>query len=142
MSLRRISTKTDEFLLARGIDHPEIRQLIAVHALLVLGGASLSALLGAAPHMLAFLLGGGLSFANFYLLARLIPNLVWAQKGGTFALLFGFYLRLLLTGLILFLAVAWLKMPVLSLLLGLSTVFLNILIWLGKFVLTHKHKEA
>jgi hypothetical protein len=54
----------------------------------------------------------------------------------------GFYLRLLGTGFILFLAVAWLKMPIVSLLLGLSTVFLNILLWLGKFVLTHKHKEA
>ena len=142
MSLRRISATIDDSLYARGIVHPEIRLLIVVHLLLVLGGGSCYALFGAGSDLAAFLLGGGLSFGNFYLLARMVPNLVWAQKGGTFALLFGFYLRLLCIGLILFLAIAWLKMPVLSLLLGLSTVFLNILIWLGKFVLTHKHKEA
>lgn len=93
-------------------------------------------------HFAAFGVGAALSFANFYTLARIVPHLVLSQSGGTFSLLFAFYLRLLLTGCVLFLCIAWLKFPVGSLLFGLSTVLLTILVWLGKFVLTHKHKEA
>ncbi len=137
-----MSQKANEFLLERGVGNSEVRHLIFLHFFIFLGGLGLYACIGDGPHFAAFALGGGLSFGNFYLLAKMVPQVIWAQKSGTFTLLFAFYLRLLGTGLILFLAVAWLKMPIVSLLLGLSTVFLNILIWLGKFILTNKHKEA
>ncbi len=142
MSLGRINQKTDELLRQRGIENSEARQLIGLHSALFLVGLVLYAGFGNLAHLAAYALGGCLSIGNFYLLAKIIPQVIGGQKGGTFVLLLGFYLRLLGTGFILFLAVAWLRMPIVSLLLGLSTVFLNILLWLGKFVLTHKHKEA
>ena len=142
MSLGKINQTADEVLRRRGIENPEVRHLIVLHSIIFLGGLILYACFGSLAHFGAYALGGCLSMGNFYLLAKIVPQVIGGQKGGTFVLLFGFYLRLLGTGLILFLAVAWLRMPIVSLLLGLSTVFLNIVIWLGKFILTHKHKEA
>ncbi|MCF8105249.1 MAG: ATP synthase subunit I [Desulfohalobiaceae bacterium] len=116
--------------------------MIRLHLMIILGLAAGWLGLAGGEHFAAFAVGAVLSFVNFYILARIIPHLVWGQSGGTFSLVFGFYLRLLLTGCVLFLCIAWLEFPVVSLLLGLSTVLLTILVWFAKFVLTHKHKEA
>lgn len=142
MNLEKIRKKTNDWLRQRGIRNPEVRWLVRLHLVIILSGSALFFALAGGVHFAAFGLGAVLSFVNFYILARIVPHLVWSQSGGTFSLLFGFYLRLLLTGCVLFLCIAWLKLPVVSLLLGLSTVLLTILVWFAKFVLTHKHKEA
>lgn len=142
MKLARIRKDTDDFLKQRGIDNPEVRWLLALHLLILVGGAALFLALWSGVHLAAYCVGGLLSFLNFYILARVVPRLVQSGSGGIFSLVFGFYLRLVLTGVVLFLSIAWLDFPVVSLLLGLSTVLLTIMAWFCKFVLTHKHKEA
>ncbi len=92
----------------------------------------------------SYLIGALLSFFNFLVLARRIPVLIKMSKGSVFFLLVSFYFRLLFTALVLFICIAVIRLPVYSLLLGLSTVVITVFLWMGKFIFItyYKQKEA
>ncbi len=93
-------------------------------------------------YLASFLVGALLVTLNFLILARKLPFLIKTQKGSVFSLLVSFYFRLLFTGVVLFFCIAVVKFPVLSLLIGLSTVIITIMLWALRFILLYKHKEA
>jgi hypothetical protein len=125
-----------------GIDHPEIRWMVKFQYGLVPLAAALVLFSGHLEWTAPFLLGGLLATFNFTVLARIVPRLVFMRQGGVFSLLVSFYLRLIVTAGALFLAIAWARFSIPALLLGLSTVLISLTAWGGKFLLTHKHKEA
>ncbi len=93
-------------------------------------------------YLASFLVGALLVTFNFLILARKLPFLIKTQKGSVFSLLVSFYSRLLFTGVVLFFCIAVVKFPIFSLLIGLSTVIVTIMLWGLKFILLYKHKEA
>jgi uncharacterized membrane protein YjjP (DUF1212 family) len=97
--------------------------------------------LGLRERLAAFATGAALISFNFFVLAKMVPKLVFEQKGAVFSLLCGFYLRLILTAAALYLAIAWARFPVVFLLAGLSTILVTFAAWSGRFI-TNKHKEA
>lgn len=125
-----------------GIDHPEIGWMVKFQYLLVPLAAALIYLGGNVDWLAPFLLGALLATFNFTVLARIVPRLVFMRQGGVFSLLVSFYLRLFFTAGVLFLAIAGARFSIPALLLGLSTVLVSLTAWGGKFLLTHKHKEA
>jgi uncharacterized membrane protein YjjP (DUF1212 family) len=140
--LRKISRKIDRFLLRRGIDNPEVRWLVGFQVAVVAAGALGLCGTGLFSRLPAFLTGAVLATINFYVLAKMVPVLIFQRKGSVAALLFSFYFRLGLTAVVLVLAVAWARFSVVTLLAGLSTVLVTIAVWGGKFIVTQKHKEA
>lgn len=91
----------------------------------------------------SFVTGGLLASFNLSVLARLVPQLIWVQKGAVFALLISFYFRLIFTALILVVALVALKLPAVILLAGLSTLVGTLILGIGKYIVTLKHeKEA
>jgi hypothetical protein len=79
---------------------------------------------------------------NFYALANVVQQLVLVQKGAVTAQLISFYGRLILTALALFGLIVWKHSSVTALLVGLSSVIANILIWGAFHYLGKKLKEA
>jgi hypothetical protein len=77
----------------------------------------------------AFAAGALLATVNFFFLAKVIQEIVHVQRGAVAALLFGFYLRLILTGVALFLLIAWGEVSAVALLAGLTTVVVAIFVW-------------
>jgi predicted membrane channel-forming protein YqfA (hemolysin III family) len=92
---------------------------------------------------LGFFAGAAIITLNFYALARVAPGLAQLAKGAVAPLLFQFYGRLILTGVLLYLLIAWLHVSVIALLAGLSTVIVNALLWATLFyIIGRKGKEA
>ncbi|MGM0645757.1 MAG: ATP synthase subunit I [Thermodesulfobacteriota bacterium] len=84
---------------------------------------------------LDFLAGAILITANFYFLARFLTELVHMRKGAVTALLTGFYIRLAILAIVLFVLIVIAKASVPALLAGLSTAVANIFLWgAGKMV--------
>jgi len=140
--VKKISQRVDSFLQGRGIDNPEVRWLVGFQMAVVFIGAAAMGAIGLFDRLPAFLVGAVLATVNFYVLAKMVPVLIFQQKGSVAALLLSFYFRLILTAVVLFLAVAWARLSVVVLLVGLSTVLVTISVWGGRFILTQKHKEA
>jgi len=83
-----------------------------------------------------------LATVNFLALARIIQELVYLRKGAVSVQLFSFYCRLIITAGVLFLLISYAKSSVPALLVGLSTVLINILLWGMSQLLGKKSKEA
>ncbi|HKK32254.1 MAG TPA: ATP synthase subunit I [Desulfomicrobiaceae bacterium] len=79
---------------------------------------------------------------NFYALATFVQQLVLVQKGAVTAQLISFYGRLFLTAAVLYGLIVWNQSSVTALLVGLSSVIVNILIWGAFHYLGKKLKEA
>lgn len=121
----------DRWLYAKGFTQPEVRRLMRGQLLIAFFGSCAAVLvtLGSAWG-LAFAAGAGLITANFWVLARVAPDLMHSHKGAAVvAQMFLFYIRLALTGLALYVLIAWLRAPVTGLLFGLSTVLGNAVVW-------------
>lgn len=132
----------DHLLERHGLEHPEIRWMVQFQFCLALAGTALCGLGGFFEALPAFAVGAGLATFNFFVLARMVPKLVQMRKGGTFSLLCSFYLRLVLTAVVLVLGIVVADFSVVVLLAGLSTVLLTFVVWGGRYILTNKHKEA
>jgi hypothetical protein len=86
--------------------------------------------------------GAMLSIFNFYALAQIIKEILsTVPKGAVVALLTGFYFRLILTGVVIYVMIGPLHSKIVPLLLGLSIVVLNILFF-GVAQVSKKFKEA
>jgi hypothetical protein len=89
-----------------------------------------------------FILGVLLGSINFLVLARVVQELVFLQKSAVFVQLFSFYGRLILTAVAFYLLIVFAEASVIALLLGISTVLFNILLWGVTQFLGKTSKEA
>lgn len=136
-----MNKKLEAFLYARGLVLHQVRVLVRNQVYLSVLGAFLVLVFFSGPVVIGFVTGALLGTFNFYFLAKLIQELVHVRKGAVTPLLFSFYVRLGLTGLILFIAIVYWNANVFSLLVGLSVVLLNVLIF-GATLVGQKLKEA
>ena len=79
---------------------------------------------------------------NFLALGKIVQELIFMQKGAVLIQLFSFYGRLVLTALAFYLLIAFTGASAIMLLLGMSTVVLNILLWGMAQFLGKTSKEA
>jgi hypothetical protein len=89
-----------------------------------------------------FAAGVLLGTINFLALGRVIQELVYVQKGAVAVQMFSFYGRLALTALAVYYLVAMRGSSVFWLLIGFSTVLINILLWGMSQILGKTSKEA
>ncbi len=105
---------------------PEVRRMVALQVVIVFLSLGLIPLgVWARDLSIGAVLGG----LNFFALARVIQELVFLRRGAIVALLLGFYIRLFLTAAALYVLIVMWQISVVMLVLGLSTVVLNILLW-------------
>ena len=140
--INKIKTIVNDFLQRQGVEHPEVQWLIKVQTLLVIFITSVIALLFSNKVLVAYVIGALLTYFNFFVLARTVPKLIFVRKGAVFNLLVVYYMRLMFTAVILFIAIAGIKLPAVSLLIGLSTLLITFIMWFGKYLMIYKNKEA
>jgi len=131
--------KIERFLYARGFHVPEIRKM-ALYQIYFLCAALPAAAFGWKGLDLAT--GALLGTLNFLALAKLIQELVYLQKGAVLVQMLSFYGRLLLTALAFYVLIVHLGSSGVWLLLGFSTVLINILLWGMSQFLGKTSKEA
>jgi hypothetical protein len=129
---RNLRDRLDRWLLARGYVHPEVRELVRGQIVLtglVLAGCALLVPFWVGAWSLA--VGTVLITFNFCSLARFGQRITGYanRREAVAAVLARFYLRLAVTGLVLFVCIAWLGAKPLPLLAGISTVVGNFLVW-------------
>ncbi len=141
MTPESMNKKIEAFLYGRGLVLHQVRVLVRNQIYLSVLGAVLVLIFFSGSVITGFVTGALLGTFNFYFLAKLIQELVHIKKGAVTPLLFSFYVRLGLTGLILFVSIVYWNANVFSLLIGLSVVLLNVLIF-GATLVGQKLKEA
>lgn len=130
--MRNMRDGLEAWLLRRGYDHPEVRELVRnqflLTALVVAGCAVLFPVWDGAW---ALAVGTVLVTLNFCSLARFGQRVTGYanRREAVAAVLARFYLRLAATGLVLFVCIAWLGAKPLPLLAGISTVVGNFVVW-------------
>ncbi len=124
--LQKIQKTIERALYARGFHVPEVRKM-ALYQVFILFGATLAITFGRVG--VDFAAGVLLGTINFLALARMIQELVYLQKGAVAVQIFSFYGRLVLTALAFYVLIAHQGASVVWLLMGFSTVLINILLW-------------
>ncbi len=143
--LKSMVRRIDQMLWQRGFRAPEIRVILRNQVLLtafsVLAGLAFGLL---NDWMFWFGVGAVLATFNFYAVASFVQKVVFQpyQSSLLYSLLFRFYGRLGLTGLILFGLIVWLEVPVSALVAGLSTVVTAIAVWGLSCIAGQNVKEA
>ena len=137
--LQRIQKTIERWLYARGFHVPEVRKM-ALYQICILLGSLPALMLGDTG--LDFIAGVVLGSMNFLAMGKVIQEVVYLQKGAVAVQLFSFYGRLVLTALALYLLIVVKGASVPWLLLGVSTVLINILLWGMSQFLGKTSKEA
>lgn len=137
--LKTIHLKIEKWLYCKGFQVVEVRRLACNQIGIAVCGMP-SLLLG--PEGFDFFAGVLIGTMNFLALAKIIQELVYLQKGGVGLNLFSFYGRLVLTAALFYALLVLKGSSVLFLLLGISTVVLNILLWGMSQILGKTSKEA
>lgn len=137
-----IHRKVERGLYKRGFRVPEVRQLIRNQLYLAAVSIPLLGLWNVVGWAADFSAGVLLGTLNFYALAKVVQELVLVQKGAVTAQLISFYGRLFVTSVALYVLIVLNHSSVVSLLVGLSSVIANILIWGAFHYLGKKMKEA
>ena len=138
----KLTAGIDRYLFRHGFRIEEVRGLVRNQICLMLAAFLLlpACFLGTWP--LDVLAGAILGTLNFYALAKVIQGLIFLRQGSVSLLLFGFYARLGLTAAALYVLIVWCRSSVVALLVGLSLVLVNILIYGAKYFVGQKLKEA
>lgn len=131
--------KIERRLYDWGFHVPEVRGL-ALRQIYMLMATLPCALMGKTGLDIA--VGVLLGTMNFLALGKIVQELVFMQKGAVLIQLFSFYGRLVLTALAFYLLIAFTGASAIMLLLGMSTVVLNILLWGMAQFLGKTSKEA
>lgn len=140
--LDRPNLKIEAFLRRKGFYLDDVRILVRNQLYLLFVSCALMGGTGLAPWALAFAAGCALSSMNFWMLAKGLQTVVHQQDGAVAVSLIRFYGRLAVSGVALFALIIWAELPLVALILGLSTVVVNILFW-GVFRFhRQKAKEA
>ncbi len=141
--VRAVHRRLEAALYRRGFESPTVRTLLINQVYIGVAVFLVSLLVtGAGRWAVDFACGALLITVNFYLLARTVQRLIFMRKGAVIFLLLGFYFKLFLFGLALYLLIVYAHASVTALLAGLSTVVANIFLWGATQVLGHKVKEA
>ena len=109
-----------------------------MHGLFVVSLAVLLILLGLTQWLSGYFLGALLITFNLLVLARILPHLIFMQKGAVFSLLLNFHLRLFFTGIALVVGVYLLQLHTIGLVLGLGTIIVSFMLWGAIFLVPHK----
>lgn len=126
----RLNDKLEKALYRRGYQHADVRRLVRYQVLILMISCGLAAPVALwSPKALHFAAGVILISLNFFSLAKFGQHIAQVKKGAVLALLFRFYVRLLLTGLALFGLIVWAGADIFALLAGLSTVVLSALVF-------------
>ena len=136
-----MNSLVENFLYKRGFVLPRVRFLVRNQLYLSLLGILVFIIFFPVSWIVGFGIGALLGSLNFYFLAKLAQELVHIPKGAATPLLFSFYVRLILTGLVLYLARVYWNANVFALFMGLSVILLNVLIF-GITLVGQKFKEA
>ncbi len=142
---KRKRTGSAELLRILGLPgegFPEIQRIVALHSAAVVAFAALLLAAGYNHLLASYAVGALLITLNLFVLARLIPQLVFLRSGAVFSLLVSFYLRLFFTGGVLFAGIYFMQLNAIGLLLGLSTILASFMAWGGIFFVSRKQKEA
>lgn len=131
--------KIERRLYDWGFHVPEVRGL-ALRQIYMLMATVPCALMGKTGLDIA--VGVLLGAMNFLALGKIVQELIFMQKGAVLIQLFSFYGRLVLTALAFYLLIAFTGASAIMLLLGMSTVVLNILLWGMAQFLGKTSKEA
>lgn len=134
-----MTKRVERALYSRGFHVPEVRRM-AVQQVYFLFAAVPALVFGARGA--DFAAGVLLGTINFLALARVIQELVYVQKGAVAVQMFSFYGRLALTALAIYVLVVMLGSSAVWLLIGFSTVLINILLWGMSQFLGKTSKEA
>lgn len=137
--LRTLTKRIERALYARGYHVPEVRRM-AVQQVYFLFAAVPALAMGSRGA--DFAAGVLLGTVNFLALARVIQELVYVRKGAVAVQMFSFYGRLALTALAIYALVVMNGSSVVWLLIGFSTVLINILLWGMSQILGKTSKEA
>jgi hypothetical protein len=137
--LATIRMRIERFLYARGFHVPEVRKM-ALRQIYFLCGAIPALAFGWSGVDLAT--GVLLGTLNFLALGKLIQELVYLQKSAVIVQIFSFYGRLLLTALAFYVLIVHVGASGVWLLVGFSTVLINILLWGMSQFLGKTSKEA
>ena len=137
--LQRIQKTIERWLYVRGFHVPEVRKM-ALYQICILLGSLPALMLGDTG--LDFIAGVVLGSMNFLAMGKVIQEVVYLQKGAVAVQLFSFYGRLVLTALALYLLIVVKGASVPWVLLGVSTVLINILLWGMSQFLGKTSKEA
>jgi len=131
----------ENFLYNRGFVLPRVRFLLRNQLYLVIAGFLFFLFFLPGPWVIGFAIGSLVGTCNFFSLAKLAQELIYVQRGAVVSLLFSFYLRLILTGVVLYLAIVLWRADIFALLIGLSIILLNVFIF-GATLVSQKLKEA
>ena len=134
--------KIESWLQVLGIVHPEAQWMVVFQTVISCLLSFALTWAGWKPYGAGFAIGALLVTLNLFLLAKFVPHLIWAGKGSVFTLLAGFYLRLVGTILVLFLAIVVAGLSPIGVLAGLSTILVTFAVWTGRYVMAQQHKEA
>jgi hypothetical protein len=127
MDLKR---RIEAGLFKRGFTNPDVRELVAVQTILCLGVCLIAAVAGwFQAHAWHFAVGTVLVTLNLYSMAKYAQRLVMQRNAVVIRLLAGFYARLALTAIALYVLIIVLNVSVTALLAGLSTVVATIVVW-------------
>lgn len=136
---KNMRRKIERRLYDWGFHVPEVRGL-ALRQIYMLMATVPCALMGKTGLDIA--VGVLLGAMNFLALGKIVQELIFMQKGAVLIQLFSFYGRLVLTALAFYLLIAFTGASAIMLLLGMSTVVLNILLWGMAQFLGKTSKEA
>jgi hypothetical protein len=137
--LQTMTKKIERALYSRGYHVPEVRRMATYQVCFLL--ASVIAMAFGARGV-DFAAGVLLGTINFLALGRMIQELVYVQKGAVAVQMFSFYGRLALTALAFYGLVVIRGASATWLLIGFSTVLINILLWGMSQLLGKTSKEA
>lgn len=137
--LKTLHARIERQLYQRGFHVPDVRKLASQQVMIFF--LSALALFFGRPGM-DYFAGVVLATLNFLALARVIQELVYLRKGAITVQLFSFYGRLILTAVVLFALIVYARSSVPALVVGLSTVLINILLWGISQFMGKKSKEA
>ncbi len=123
---------------------PAVRWIFGTEMALLLGGGIFFGVVEGLKGLLPYVVGCLLVFFNFMVLARVLPGLILSRdaKASVVSLLFSFYSRLFLTGIVLLIGIVFLNFRIFPLILGLSSIVVSIVSWIVKYIVTDNHKEA
>lgn len=141
--VREMHRRLEAVLYRRGVESPTVRRLLTNQLYISVAGFLISLLItGGGRWALDFGIGAGLITLNFFGLSRMVQRLITMRKGAVISLLLGFYFKLFLFGLVLYLMIVYAHASVTALLAGISTVVANIMLWGATQIWGHKVKEA
>ena len=119
-------------LYGMGFVFPLVRYLLSIQ--IIISGFALAAgiaLLWYSGWLMAFGAGAAITTFSLWQISRSAQAFVQLQYSASLRLrqFFGFSVRLLLIGIVLFVLIVWFKTPLVPLLLGLTSTVVSILLW-------------